>query len=137
MTKSEKNIEGDLYALIKASALAGMVTGSVYRAETRPEGSQLEDIVVKFLAGTEGQIQSGVIVLNIYVPDITRKGDTRKLEDFARVEELEDAVIAFVNGCPDTEYLYEFDETMYSLEVEDLDQHAITARIHYQRLTED
>lgn len=134
MTKSEKNIERDLYALIKASPLAGMISGSVYRSDMRPEGSELEDISVKFLAGEEGQIQTGIIVLNIYVPNITRLGDTRRVEDTARVEELEDAVIAFVNGCPDTEYLYEFDETMYSLEVEGIDQHAITARIHYQRI---
>ncbi|MBR0292516.1 MAG: hypothetical protein IJQ79_10360, partial [Bacteroidales bacterium] len=79
MTKSEKNIERDLYALIKASPLAGMISGSVYRSDMRPEGSELEDISVKFLAGEEGQIQTGIIVLNIYVPNITRLGDTRRV----------------------------------------------------------
>ena len=137
MTKSEKNIEKDLFRLIKSSALAGMVSGKVYRKGMRPEGSELEDIIVKFLAGQEGQIQSGVIVLSVYIPNITRKGSTRKVENTARVEELENAIIDFVKTCPDTEYLYEFDETMTSLDVEDIDQHAINARIHYQRLTEE
>ena len=69
MIKSEKNIEKDLFKLISSSTLAGMVSGKVYRNGMRPDGSTLEDIVVKFLAGTDGQIQTGVIVLNIYVPD--------------------------------------------------------------------
>lgn len=137
MKKSEKNIEKDLFRLIKASPLAGMVSGKVYRAGMRPDNSNLEDIIVKFLVGTEGQVQSGVIILNIYVPDITQKGFTRKVENTARVEEIEDAVIAFVKGCDDTEYLYEFDDTMLSLEVEEIGQHAISARIHYQRFTEE
>lgn len=137
MKKSEKNIEKDLFRLIKASPLAEMVTGKVYRAGMRPDNSQLEDIIVKFLVGAEGQIQTGVVILNIYVPDITQKGFTRKVENTARVEEIEDAVIAFVKDCADTEYLYEFDDTMLSIEVEEIGQHAISARIHYQRFTEE
>ena len=137
MTKSEKNIEKDLFRLIKASPLATMVTGQVYRKGMRPENSKLEDIVVKFLAGFDGQIQSGIVVLSIYVPNITQLGCTRKVENTARVEELENAVLDFVKNCADTEYLYEFEDSMTSLDVEEIDQHAINARIHYQRLTED
>ena len=135
MIKSEKNIEKDLFKLISSSILAGMVSGKVYRNGMRPDGSTLEDIVVKFLAGTDGQIQTGIIVLNIYVPDITQKGFSRKVENTARTEVLEDAIIAFVESNPDTEYLYELDETPISLEVDGIDQHAIYARIKYQRLS--
>lgn len=134
MMKSEKNIEKDLFRLIKESNLAKMISGSVYRKDMRPEGSMLEDIVIKFLSGTEGQIQAGIIALNIYVPNISQIGSERKVENTARIEELEDAVIAFVNDCTETEYLYEFDDTMQSIEVDEIDQHAIYARIHYQRL---
>lgn len=134
MTKSEKRIESDLFKLIVSSPLAKMVSGKVYRKGMRPEGATTEDIVVKFLAGAEGQIQSGVIVVNVYVPDIASKTLKRKVENTARVEQIEDAVIDFVSGCTDTEYLYELDETPYSLAVEGIDQHVIYSRIHYQRV---
>lgn len=134
MTKTEKTIEKDLYRLVKASTLAGMVSGDVYRKGMRPENSQKEDIVVKFLSGLEGQIQSGILVLNIYVPDITQKGSSRLVENLSRVEELEQAAEDFVENCASTEYLYELDQSPVSLEVEGIGQHAIYVRIHYQRL---
>lgn len=137
MIKSEKNVEKDLFRLIKTSTLASIISGGVYRNGMRPEASRNEDIIVKFLSGIDGQIQTGVIVLNIYVSDITQKGFSRKVEDTARVEVLENALIDFVTKCTDTEYLYEFDESMTTLEVEGIEQHAIYARIKFQRITED
>lgn len=136
MTKTEKTIEKDLYRLIKASNLAGMVSGKVYRKGMRPEDSREEDIVVKFISGLEGQIQSGILVINIYVPDITQKGSSRLVENLSRVEELEQAVEDFIENCASTEYLYELDQSPVSLEVEGIEQHAIYARIHYQRLND-
>ncbi|MCQ2299701.1 MAG: hypothetical protein MJZ81_06225 [Bacteroidales bacterium] len=135
MTKSEKTIEKDLFRLISDSQLAKMVNGKVYRAGMRPDGSKSEDIVVKFLTGTEGQIQTGVVVVNIYVPDIVTKTSGKNLENTSRVEQLEDAVIGFVQDCRDVEYLYELDGTPQSFAVEEIGQHAVTARIHYQRVT--
>lgn len=134
MTKAEKTIEKDLFRIVKASRLAEMVSGQVYRKGMRPEGSDKEDIVVKFLAGTDGQIQNGILVLNIYVPDITPAGQTRLVEDSARVEELEEAAIDMVERCTSTEYLYELEQSPVSIEVEGIDQHAICVRIFYQRL---
>lgn len=133
MSKAEKTIEKDLFRIVKASQLAAMVSGEVYRKGMRPEGSRLEDIVVKHIAGLEGQIQSGVLVLTIYVPDITKEGSTELVEDTARVEEIEQAAHDFVESDPGTEYLYELDATPTSLAVEGISQHAVSVRIHYQR----
>lgn len=134
MIKSEKNIERDLFRLIKASPLAEMVTGSVYRKDMRPDNSSKEDIVVKFLAGEEGQIQTGIVVVNIYVPDITSKQYSHPIENTKRVEEIEDAVIAFVRDCKDNEYLYELDSSPISLSVQELFQHVVYSRIKYKRI---
>lgn len=134
MSKAEKTIEKDLFRIVKASNLAAMVSGEVYRKGMRPEGSRLEDIVVKHIAGLEGQIQSGVLVLNIYVPDITKVGSTEKVEDTGRVEEIEQAAHDFIESNPSTEYLYELDATPTSIAVEGISQHAVSVRIHYQRL---
>lgn len=134
MIKSEKNIERDLFKLIKASSLSEMVTGSVYRKDMRPDNSSKEDIVVKFLAGEEGQIQTGIVIVNIYVPDITAKQYSHPIENTKRVEELEDAVIAFVNDCKDTEYLYELDGSPTSLSIPEILQHVVYSRIKYKRI---
>jgi hypothetical protein len=134
MTKAEATIEKDLFRFIKASNLAKMVSGEVYRRGLRPEGSDKEDIIVKHLSGTEGQIQQGILIVNIYVPDITLSGDTRKVENTARVEAIEKAAIEFVESCETSEYLYELDQSPRSIEVEGISQHAVTVRIHYQRI---
>ena len=68
-TKTEKSIERDFYEFVSKSELAKSVSGEVYRNGMRPPESEQEDIVVKFLSGLDEQIQSGIVVLNIYVPD--------------------------------------------------------------------
>lgn len=137
MRKSEKRIEADFYKLVSASPLAEMVSGAVYRGATRPDDSTKEDIIIKFLTGTEMQIQSGIIVMNIYIPDITLKGTTQVVEDTSRVEVLEDAVLEFLRNCTSSEYLYTLDGTPRSLAVEGINQHIIYTRIHFQRFTEE
>ena len=137
MRKSEKHIEKDLYRLVSASQLAKAISGKVYRGKMRPEDSQKEDITITFLSGIEGQIQNGVIILNVYVPDITLKGSARKVEDTSRIETLEDAVIGFVRDCKSSEYLYTLDGSPRSIEVEGINQHVIYTRIHFQRFTEE
>lgn len=136
MRKSEKNIEKDFFRLISASSLARMIGGKVYRKGMRMDDSEQEDIVIKFLAGVEGQVQKGQLVVNIYVPDKTQLGTCRMVENTTRVEYLEDALIALIDSHPSNEYLYELDDSPHSYEVEGISQHVITARINYQRITE-
>ena len=70
MKKTEIQIERDFYQFIKNSDLGAALRGTVYRSEMRPADATDEDLVVKFLAGTDEQIQRGTVVLNLYVPDI-------------------------------------------------------------------
>lgn len=136
MIKSEKHIERDLYSMVVKSDLAKMISGKVYRGGMRPDNSSKEDVVVKFLAGLDNQVQSGVLVVNVYVPDISNSAFPHPVENIARIEELEDKIIDFVTGCKSVEYLYEFDSTPTTIEVKDIGQHMIYARIKYQRITE-
>lgn len=66
MQKTSIDIERDMFALVKGSALAEEVNGDVYRSNMRPPESELEDIVVRFTAGVDSQIQTGVVSVNIY-----------------------------------------------------------------------
>jgi HD superfamily phosphodiesterase len=132
--KTEMQIERDFFSMIKSSSLAQAIKGSLYRSEMRPTDATTEDIIVKFLAGVDEQIQSGTIVINVYVPDTT-SADGRKVEDKQRVDELQQLLIKFVEECDSTEYWIQQDGTPHSTVNEDIEQHLIVSRIKFQRLT--
>lgn len=133
--KTEKQIERDFYLLIKQSNLGAAIRGSIYRSEMRPKDAESEDIIVKFLSGLDGQIQQGVVILNVYVPDITLRSDGRRVEDKERVAELEELIVDFIENNGSTEYLIESDLTPTSMLNEELEQHLIYARLRFQRLS--
>lgn len=134
--KTEKQIERDFYTLIKASALGNGIKGTVYRSEMRPDDATTEDLVVKFLAGLDEQIQSGVVIINIYVPDKPYGKTGRLVEDKSRVEYLESLIQDFVNDNEDAEYLMQTDGTPASTSIEGIEQHLIYARIKFNRLAQ-
>lgn len=134
-TKTEKRIERDFFEFVSNSELAKNISGMVYRKGMRPVGSDKEDIVVKFLSGIDEQIQSGIIVLNIYVPDTTIRSTGAKVEDIKRVEELEELALSFIEENDSTEYELSEDGTPKSLEAEGIEQHFIQVRIKYRRIT--
>ena len=96
--KTEKQIERDFYSLISQSSLGAAIRGTIYRSEMRPRDAESEDIIIKFLSGLDGQIQQGVVILNVYVPDITMRSDGRKVEDKQRVAELEELIVDFIEN---------------------------------------
>lgn len=59
----------DLFDKLIAGGLGDTITGDIY-LKKRPYGSILEDCVVSFLAGTDGQKQVGLVTCNIFVPNI-------------------------------------------------------------------
>ena len=134
-TKTEKGIERDFYEFVSKSKLAESVSGKVYRKGMRPPESDKEDIVVKFLSGLDEQVQSGIVVLNVYVPDITIRCMGAKVEDHTRIGELQELVLAFIEENDSTEYDLSKDGTPKSLEAEDIDQHFIQASIKFRRIT--
>ena len=134
-TKTEKSIERDFYEFVSKSELAKSVSGEVYRNGMRPPESEKEDIVVKFLSGLDEQIQSGIVVLNIYVPDTTIRSTGAKVEDITRVGELQDLVLTFIENNDSTEYDLSKDGTPKSLPADGIEQHFIQARIKFRRIT--
>lgn len=134
--KTEKQIERDFYTLISQSNLGAAIRGSIYRSEMRPRDAVSEDIIIKFLSGLDGQIQQGVVILNVYVPDITHRSDGRKVEDKQRVAVLEELIVDFIEHNGSTEYLIESDLTPTSMLNEELEQHLIYARLRFQRLSQ-
>ena len=89
MAKTGKQVQGDVYQLLKDSTLYTMISGDVYRNGYRPRDSRLEDAVVIFTAGLPNQIQTGVVTVNIFVPDIDPYDNGVFVEDGQRTEALE------------------------------------------------
>lgn len=88
--KTGQEIVSDMMFLLQGTELADEISGGLYREGTRPRGSEKEDCVVIFTEANASQFQSGVVTLNIYVPDLQASGSTGVcLPDTARCEEIE------------------------------------------------
>lgn len=133
--KTEIEVERDFYSFIKNGSLGNTIKGSVYRPDMRPANAKTEDLIVKFLAGLDEQIQTGVVILNIYVPD-AKNTDGRMVRDAARIGVLQAAIRDFVDKNDDTEYWMETDGTPTSMKNEEIGQWCVTARIHFRRISE-
>lgn len=132
--KTEKQIEKDIFRIIKASPINTMICGTLYRKGMRPRNAKTEDAVVAFLSGLDGQFQTGVVLLNIYVP-MTQNASSDKITDISRVDTLETAVKDFFDECSEVNYLFELRETPYSEDLDEIEQTRINVRIHYTRTT--
>ena len=91
MNRTGYQVLTDVYQLLKGSALAEMVSGGVYYAETRPRDSKDEDIVVGYLAGVPADLQQIVVNINIFVPDIDPWSNGVLTPDIARLSAIEQA----------------------------------------------
>lgn len=134
MAKTGKQIQGDIYRFLRASALAGQISGDVYRNGYRPRDSRKEDAIVTFTAGLSDQIQTGVVTINIYVPDIDSDGNGTWLEDGARTEEMEqlaqewaDSLTAAVSN-----YKFRLQQTIYTEADPQINQHFTVVKLNYE-----
>lgn len=136
MEKTAKQIERDVYRIIRESELKDIIGGTIYRDRMRPKNADTEDVVVKFLTGIDGQEQSGIVLIHIYVPDKPSvSNDGELVEDITRIDELEVIINRIIEGIDDVEYWFEKDGTPQSYPAEGLEQHFINVRLRYRRKT--
>ena len=135
MEKTEKQIEKDVFRIVKDSELKNVIGGSFYRAGMRPKNAMTEDVVVKFLTGIDGQEQSGIILIHIYVSDIPASNDGELVENITRIDNLEKLLNNIMSDIENDEYLFVKDGTPKSFPVEGIAQHYINLRLHYRRKT--
>ena len=136
MAKTENQIERDFFALVKDSSLGKAIRGKVLRRGQRADNAKTEDCIVKFLGGVDMQVQTGTVILNVYVPYVPNS--TGKMcEDLTRIGELEDAAISFVKNCHDTDYDIETETTPQTYPQDEIEQSIIAIRIKFQRLNQE
>ena len=137
MTKTGQQIEDDIYELLNNSSLPSIINGSVYKFGMRPKDSNLEDAVVKFVTGLDGEIQEGVVVVNIYVLDLEVYNDGIMRKDITRCTELETAAKEWVKSLTTTisSYKFKLAKTIYTEEEPVIKQHFITVKLKFKLTT--
>ncbi len=132
--KTESQILTDMYQFVKSSVLATVVNGKVYKSKQRPCNSEKEDIVINLVSGTPAQIQTGVININIFIPDKHNGG--AMVCDERRCREIEAVAEEWVEGIEDFDgYRLELDKMIGKMQYEDKRQHFVNIRLKFDYLT--
>lgn len=139
MAKTAKQIQGDVYRLLRDSSLYTMISGEVYRSGMRPRDSRKEDAVVVFTAGLPDQIQTGVVTVNIFLPDIDPDDNGTWVEDGRRAEELEKLAQQWADSLTAEVSCYKFklQQTIYTEAEPEIHQHFVVVRLKYEYFGED
>lgn len=134
--KTGHEIESDIYGFLKGSALKAALNGGLYRKGTRPRDSQMEDLMVIFTSSDADQVQSGVVTLNAYIPDIYPSGNGVPVEDIARCEAVErlmcDEITGWRTGM--SKYKFKLDSAVHTQRDEEIHQSFVVARIRFNIL---
>lgn len=134
MRKTGAQVETDIYQSIKNS-LKETINGDVYTSSGRLTDSTKEDAVVIFMTGRDGQIQEGVVVVNVFIPDIypaAEKG--RSVKNTKRCREVEIALAVITEAITTPEYHIYREDMIQTYKNQDRDEHFVSARLAFQRI---
>lgn len=142
MRKSALQVINDLYRVVRSSLLATAVKGDVYKEGTRPLNALSEDVVINFVSGTASQIQSGIVNINVFVPDIDN-GSGNMVCDVSRCRDIEGIATAWIESTLDDElyslnldsYRFTLDEMMRTMRYEDNKQHFVNIQLKFDYIT--
>lgn len=137
--KTGNEIEGEFYTAVKTTTLAAQVSGDVYRDDFRPRDSVKEDIIVRLTAVTSGQVQSGVVTLLIFTPDIQARGKSGiKKRNSQRLAELETFAAQAIDEIAEAldGYNNVMTETGIRSYKDDNEQHYVSVRISFEYYNE-
>lgn len=128
-----KQVQNDIYQMLRTSTLSSMISGAVYKAGYRPRDSKEEDAVVIFTAGTPGEVQRGVVTINIFVPDIDPFENGLLVEDGERTAELEKAAAEWVETltADKSNYKFRLQQTIYTEAEAEINQHFVVVILQY------
>jgi hypothetical protein len=136
MMRTGQQVEDDVYEFLAGSPLRSFIGGEVYRFGMRPRDSVQEDAVVKFVTGLAGEVQTGVVVINIYVPDIDAFHTGVLVRNIHRCKAIEIKAGEWVRSLTTGRSDYRFSpaQTIYTEEEPAIKQHFVTVRIKFELL---
>lgn len=132
MKKTASQIESDLYKYFK-DKINPLINGQTYRNGVRPLNSQKEDCVISFLTGLDGQYQTGVININIFVP-LVKNNDNQYRKDFVRCDTIEQALMPIIEEAETDlrNYRLQLHQMIQTFEETDIKQFFINAKIKFR-----
>jgi len=132
MKKTGSEIEADVFAILRASALKTTIAGQIYKEDMRPINATTEDAVVSFMTGLDGQIQAGVVTINAFVP-MTDIGGGTLAKNTTRCKQLEMLMQSIVSGLKPDEYRFSLDTIIKTFKVEGSNQHFVNTKLKFER----
>ncbi len=138
MAKTAKQIQSDVYTLLRDSNLYSKITGEVYRNGLRPRDSGKEDAVVIFTTGTPDEIQTGVVTVNIFVPDLALDNGVW-IEDMERTAQLELSAQEWADSlsCEVSCYRFQLQQTIYTEVEPETHEHFVVIKLRYRFYGDD
>ncbi|MEB3074994.1 hypothetical protein [Capnocytophaga gingivalis] len=132
MKKTASQIEADLYKYFK-DKINPLINGQTYRSGVRPLNSQKEDCVISFLTGLDGQYQTGVVNINIFIP-MVKNNDNQYMKDFVRCEAIEQALMPIIEEAETDlrNYRLQLHQMIQTFEETDIKQFFINAKIKFR-----
>ncbi|MEB3041269.1 hypothetical protein [Capnocytophaga gingivalis] len=132
MKKTASQIEADIYKYFK-DKINPLINGQTYRNGVRPLNSQKEDCVISFLTGLDGQYQTGVININIFVP-LVKNNDNQYRKDFVRCDTIEQALMPIIEEAETDlrNYRLQLHQMIQTFEETDIKQFFINAKIKFR-----
>lgn len=132
MKKTASQIEADLYKYFK-DKINPLINGQTYRNGVRPLNSQKEDCVISFLTGLDGQYQTGVVNINIFIP-MVKNNDNQYMKDFVRCEAIEQALMPIIEEAETDlrNYRLQIHQMIQTFEETDIKQFFINAKIKFR-----
>lgn len=119
-----------------AGTIKDCISGNVYHAGLRPRDSRGEDITVMFITGTADQVQSGVMTVQIWVPDIDPYDNGVRVEDMERTAQLERVAQDWYDSirAPALKlgYNIKLQDTITTLAAEEVHQHFVSVMLKYK-----
>lgn len=134
MAKTAKQVQTDIINLLERSDLVSEISGEVYRSGYRPRDSRLEDAIVIFTTGLPDEIETGVVTINVFVPDIDPFNNGVLVEDGERTSALEALAQSWVDSLSAamSNYAFELQQTIYTEAEPDINQHFVVVKLKYR-----
>lgn len=132
MKKTASQIESDVYKYFK-DKINPLINGQTYRLGVRALNSQKEDCVIAFLSGLDGEYQTGVININIFVPAV-KNNDNQYRKNFVRCEAIEGALMPIIEEAKTAlkNYKLQLHQLIQTFEDTDIKQFFINAKVKFR-----
>ena len=131
MKKTASQIETDIYKYFK-DKINSLINGQTYRLGVRPLNSQKEDCVISFLTGLDGEYQTGVLNINIFVP-MVKNNDNQYRKNFIRCDTIERGLLPLIEESKTAlrNYRLTLHQMIQTFEDTDIKQFFINAKIKF------